>query len=167
MTKEEKAAAKKAKENKFLAESQANAPAAPDARTLALFTAAEAIPGGGKLERRNLPQMVKPDEVPVGAAVVGEIVKIVDSPVSTIKGKLLWMRHASGTEFMFPCTGVIRSALAPGIKDDDGEKLKTALEKEIGKILVAKRQADKVTTKFDKTGKRMFVFDVYTTAKAK
>lgn len=111
-----------------------------------------------KLVRRNLPPMVKPGDVPVDGVVTGEIVKIVDSMVTTVKGKLLWLRHESGTEFLFPCTGVIRNALVPGVKDD-GAELKKALEKEIGKTFVAKRLPDKTSNKFKKN---MFMFDVFT-----
>lgn len=149
--------------SQFAKESAEAAAAAPEAsKALALFTAGDAVPVFKNLKRRNLPQMVKPDEIPVGGAIVGEIMEIVDSPVATIKGKLLWMKHDSGREFLFPCTGVIRSALAPGIKDDDSKGLRTALEKEIGKMLVAKRMPDKESGKFKK---RMFVFDVYTAEK--
>lgn len=151
----------------FAQESAEQATAVPPSQALALFTEGTALDEYRNVTRRNLPQMIKPEEVPVGSAVTGEIVKIVNSPVSTIKGKLLWMRHKNGTEFLFPCTGVIRSALAPGVTNDEDDKLVKALEKEVGKIMVAQRLADKVTTKFDKKGKRMFVFDVYTADKAK
>lgn len=111
------------------------------------------------LKRRNTPQMVKPGDVPIGEAISGEILDICDSPTTTIKGKLLWLRHESGQEFTFPVTGVIRNALAPGVEED---KLMEHLKKEIGNLFVAKRNPDKVTTKFDKKGKNMFMFDVFT-----
>lgn len=119
-------------------------------------------PEGGKMTRRNMPAMIKPGDVPLGGAVSGEIIAVVNSPVTTVKGKLLHIRHSSGQEFTFPCTGVIRNALAPGISGDDGKELQTALEKEIGKIFVAKRLPDKQSNKFKKS---MFMFDVYTSAK--
>lgn len=130
---------------------------------LALFQANNERIEQLKLERRNLPQMIKPSEVPVGGAIMGEIIKIVDSPVTTVKGKLLWLKHESDQEFLFPCTGVIRSALAPGI-ERDSEKLQTVLEKEIGKIFIAKAQGTKPSKQ---GGRDMFMFDVYTTAKPK
>lgn len=133
----------------------------PSPAMLALFAANAERVDKLKLERRNLPQMIKPSEVPVGGAIIGEIVKIVDSPVTTVKGKLLWLRHENGTEFLFPCTGTIRSALAPGI-ERDSEKLQTVLEKEIGKIFVAKAQGTKPSKQ---GGRDMFVFDVFTSAK--
>lgn len=107
--------------------------------------------------RRNLPMLIKPGDVPVGGFVRGEIVKIVNSPVSTIKGLLLWLRNSEGIEFVFPCTGVIRSALAPGIEDK--EELRAALEKEVGNSLIARRQPSKQS---DKYKKEMFMFDVFT-----
>lgn len=113
----------------------------------------------GNAERRNLPQMVKPGEVPLDGIVSGEILKIVDSPVSTVKGKLLWLRHESGSEFLFPCTGTIRAALASGIPAENGKELQAALEKEIGKIFIAKRMPSKTSAKYKK---EMFMFDVYT-----
>lgn len=137
----------------------------PSAAMTALFAPRPGLVDSKKVERRNFPQMVKPADVPIGGVICGEIVKIVNSPVSTIKGKLLWLRNvtedksdpAHGQEFTFPCTGVIRSALAPGVEGD--KELQTALEKEIGKTLIAKRMDDKQSAKYKKN---MFVFDVYT-----
>lgn len=143
----------------FAAESEATAKEnAPSAAMLALFK-----PGGNalpaNLKRRNLPQMVPPGEIPVDAIVSGEIIDVVDSPVSTVKGKLLWLRHESGAEFTFPCTGVIRNALAPGLS---GKELDEALKKEIGKNFYAKRTLDKQSAKYKKA---MFMFDVFTSTK--
>lgn len=111
-----------------------------------------------KAERRNMPQMIKPGDVPMGGIVSGTILKIVDSPVSTVKGKLLWLVHPSGQEFTFPVTGVIRNALCPGIVGESKE-LKAALEAEVGKLFIAKRLPGKISGKFKK---EMFMFDVYT-----
>lgn len=108
------------------------------------------------LSRRNLPPMIKPDSVTMGLAIQGTIVKIVPSPSTEIKGRLLWLNY-KGTDFMFPCTGAIRNALAPGLKDDD-KKLDEMLEKEIGNYFYAKRLPNKPS----KYGKSMFVFDVRT-----
>ena len=115
-----------------------------------------------KVVRRNLPPLVKPNDVPVGSVVSGEIVKVVNSQVSTVKGKLLWLRHESGTEFLFPVTGTIRSALVPGIGTDDGPQLQAELEKEIGNTFIAKRLENKMSDKYKKS---MFMFDVFTSSK--
>lgn len=142
--------------SKFAAES-AQQPAAASTM-LALFQ-----PAGvdeSKFVRRNAPPMVKPGDVPVGQTITGTIVSVLDSPVSTVKGKLLWLRHESGTEYTFPCTGVIRNALCPGVKSEDGKELTAALEKFVGKGFAAKRLPDKQSSKFKKN---MFMFDVFTT----
>lgn len=109
-----------------------------------------------KAERRNMPQMIKPGDVPMDGIVTGKIIKIVDSPVTTVKGKLLWLQHEGGQEFTFPVTGVIRNALCPGVEE---KELRAALEKEIGKTFIAKRLPGKISGKFKK---EMFMFDVYT-----
>lgn len=149
---------------KFAGESAAAATTnAPNTSLLAMFSGvnAPAIPAGKNVVRRNLPQMLKPSEIPMGVTVSGTIKQIVDSPVSTIKGKLLWLSNTSADgkeiEFMLPCTGVIRSALAPGCKDD-GEKLTAVLEKEVGTKLYVTRQPDRPS----KYKKQMFMFDVFT-----
>jgi len=109
-------------------------------------------------KRRNLPRMIKPGDVPVDGVISGEIIGIENSPVSTIKGFLLHLRHESGEQFLFPCTGVIRQALAPGREKEDA-KLKEILEKEIGKSFYAQR---KPSVRSEKYKKDMFVFDVFT-----
>jgi hypothetical protein len=148
----------KKEKTKFAAESEA-ASTGPSPAMLALFQPSDkAVQVMDTLERRNMPAMYKPGDVPIGGVVSGEIMKVVDSPVSTVKGKLLWLRNDSGIEFTFPCTGVIRNALASGVKDD-GDKLTEVLEKEIGKMLYAKRLPDKQSTKYKKP---MFMFDVFT-----
>lgn len=140
---------------KFAAESAAAA--GPSLAMTALFSGKSALPT--HVKRRNMPQLIVPDTIPVGGIVSGTIMDIVDSPVSTVKGKLLHLKHESGVEFTFPCTGVIRNALAPG---KSGPELEAALKKEIGKVLYAQRQPDKTSAKYKKT---MFMFDVYTSDK--
>lgn len=132
----------------------------PSAAMLAMFAA----PKGyeiDKLERRNAPTLVKPKDVPMDGIVSGEIIKTIDSPNSAIKGKCLWLKHPeTGTEFLFPATGVIRQALAPGKTGDD---LQAALDKEVGKMFIAKRLPNGFSAKYDK---EMFEFEVYTVAKS-
>lgn len=103
-----------------------------------------------KAERRNAPKMYKPDDVPVGGVVSGEIIRFIQSPVSTVKGKLIWLKLLDGTEITFPLTGVIRVAL-----NEDPDK-------EIGKILIIKRAPDGASAKYKN---KMFVFDVFTIEK--
>lgn len=135
----------------------------PSLAMQALF-AAPAKLDAKKLVRLNMPQLIKPGDVPIGGMVSGKIIKVIHSPVKTIKGKLLWLQHENGTEFMFPATGVIRAALAPGVQDDDKE-LVSILSQHIGKNFYAKRNEDKPSKYVaDSSGKKktMFVFDVYT-----
>lgn len=128
-----------------------------EAKALVLFTVPEI--DQKKLVRRNLPQMIKPGDVPEGQAISGVIVDVVNSPVTTVKGKLLWIRHSSGAEFLFPVTGTIRAALAPGLKGED-EGLVKQLKTEIGNTIVARRLADKPNKAYNRD---MFMFDVFTT----
>ncbi len=121
-----------------------------------------AAPGNGaidlsKFKRQGMATMVKPEQLPVGSVTQATIVAVLNSPVSTIKGFLLHLKHKSGVEFTFPCTGVVRNALAPGVRDDD-KALKAALEAYTGKELVLVRQPNKPS----KFKKEMFVFDVFT-----
>lgn len=126
-----------------------------------------------KVERLNLPRLLKPDQVPVWTpdnpvTLQGKIHRVCPSPNSTIKGFVLWLITPSGMEITFPCTGVVRSALAPGVKLDDTnattlkestKALADALEKHVGKVLFLKRTANQMNTKYKKD---MFMFDVYT-----
>lgn len=162
MSNEQKPATAKGKTSKFAQEAQQAAAAtqqAASAMVLSLTVPADKLPDEAKIVRRNMPAMIRPADVPVGSMISGVIVAIVDSPVSTIKGKLLHLRHESGTEYTFPCTGVIRNALAPGKKD---KELDAALEKEVGKTLFAKRLPNKTSQQYKKD---MFMFDVFTSAK--
>lgn len=143
-----------AKQTKMAAEAAASATPST-ALALAIFQTGGEV-DMSKMKRRNMPQMVKPADVPIDSVITAEIVDIVDSPVSTVKGKLLWLRAPNGQEFTFPCTGVIRNALAPGKED---KEVKEALDKLKGKTLVLKRTADKQSAKFKKN---MFMFDVFT-----
>lgn len=118
------------------------------------------LPAGfekSKAIRRNLPRILKPATIPIDGAVSGVIKAIVDSPSSTVKGFLLHIQHESGEEFLFPCTGTVRQALAPG-REKDSKELKAQLEKEVGKTIVAIRKESIHSDKYDKD---MFVFDVF------
>lgn len=124
------------------------------------------------LERMNLPRMMKPADVPIWSAenpkvLRAVIVSVVESPASTVKGFLLWLKNRAGHELTFPCTGVIRNALAPGIKVDDSTdetlkesngELKAALDKHVGRTIILKRTANQQSQKYKK---EMFMFDVF------
>ena len=131
----------------------------PSSAMLALFNA----PAGAekKLVRRNLPQLVKPESVPVGGVVSGEILKVTEQQSKSDKKPMfsLWLRHDTGVEFLFPVGGVIRNALLPGVDRNDVAGIRDGLEKEIGNSFVAKRTEDKQSETFKK---KMFMFDVFT-----
>lgn len=129
----------------------------PSAAMLALFNAPGSITLSNS-QRLNMPAMLKPKDFPIDAVLQGEIVKIVDSPVTTVKGKLLWLRLAGGKEITFPCTGVVRSALAPGVEADDKKALQAALDKHVGKVLSLKRGIDGSSTKYNRS---VFMFEVF------
>lgn len=140
----------------------------PSAAMLTLFSQ----PGTVKLEnteRLNMPAMLKPNDFPVDAVLQGEILKIVDSPVTTIKGKLLWLVLSGGREITFPCTGVVRSALAPGVEADDKKALQLALDKHVGKVLTLKRGIDGTSKKYSSDGnpRKTYMFEVFLSNKAK
>ena len=122
------------------------------------------------LKRLNLPRMIKAtdadgENIPVDGIVAGIIVDVVPSPVSTIKGSLLWLHlvdfgedgtpMANGREITFPAVGVVRAALAPGVESDAGkdngqDKARKAMLEHKGKLIVLQRQPDKMNSKYKK-----------------
>lgn len=168
---------KKAGETEFAKESQAltTTSSQPSSAMLALF-ANRPAPVLDTLKRRNLPQMVKAvdangaENIPVGGVVAGIIVDVVKSPVSTVKGSLIWLHlvkfddkgnpEKTGVEITFPATGVIRNAIAPGI--DGEENARKEMLKLKGYLFVAQRQPDKMNSKFRKN---MSMWDVRTSEK--
>lgn len=150
---------------------KSDAPAAvatrgPSQAILALFSTSGSLKVViNKSDRKTLPMMVKPKDCPIDGILQGKIVKSIDSPVTTIKGKLLWLELDGGREVLFPCTGVIRSALAPDVDADSKKDLQVALDKHIGKILTLQRLPNGQTKKGAEEGKTrdMYLFDVYLT----
>ena len=102
---------------------------------------------GGSMKRRGIPQMLDWKTIPIGGIVAGEIIAILNSPNSSIEGKLLHLRMESGNEISAPITGSIRKALSEN------------LEEEVGKKFAAVRLDDKISEKYKKN---MYIFDVYT-----
>lgn len=175
----------KATDSQFAQESRANAPAVapgqlkPSPGMLALFQkTAREIPAMKKMQRLNLPQLVKPQDkenanIPIGGTISGVIVDVVKSPTSTVKGSLLWLHLVSfddsdkpkktGIEITFPATGCIRNALAPGIERELHEDARLAMQKWKGFLLVAQRTDDKMDRNY---GKVMTMWDVRLSPKA-
>jgi hypothetical protein len=122
------------------------------------------------LKRLNLPRMVKAvdadgENIPVDGIIAGIIVDVVPSPVSTIKGSLLWLHlvdfdedgspRANGREITFPAVGVVRAALAPGVESDKGkdngeEKSREKMLEFKGHLILLQRQPDKMNSKYKK-----------------
>lgn len=121
--------------------------------------------------RKNMPQLVTPLQVPVGSSLVAILTGVFPSPRSDIKGYLLGMlvltvdengKETDNMEISFPCTGSIRQALAPGMKDDNAGLLK-ALEAYKGFKIVLFRQPNTINRNFKK---EQFIFDVHLSPKA-
>lgn len=136
-----------------MAKSKETSTAAPSAATNSIFQTALEV-DTSKFTRKNVPQILKPGDIPVGGGFQAEIVSVVDSPVSTVKGKLLWLKTAAGQEFTFPLKGDVRNSLAPG---KEGDELEKALKPLVGKTLVVKRAADKAGSE-----KKIVKLDVFT-----
>lgn len=101
----------------------------------------------------TLPPMIKPDDVPMGQMVSGKIIALAPSLSSRSdmkNSKLIHMRHASGQEFLFPLTGVVKKAIG----GEDG------VLNNVGKTLILKRSQDGETTKYGGK-KKVYMFDVY------
>jgi hypothetical protein len=105
--------------------------------------------------RLNLPEMLLPSQIPMGVIVTGEIIKFIPSPKTSIKGRMIWLKN-KGIEFLIPAPGGIRSALAPGLKDED-EKLDDVLETHVGRTLILK----KTGVRPSKYKNNMFLFEVF------
>ena len=106
-------------------------------------------------KRLNMPRLVKGGDVPIGAAVSGEVIAIVENFTGKKEmegSRVLHMKSASGTEFLFPLTGVVKKALSlkNGKPCDPAEY--------VGDMLYITRQADGVSGKYKKA---MFMFDVF------
>jgi hypothetical protein len=132
-------------------------PATATASTFALCQPAEEVKLPAKLKKLTLPPLVKPEQVAVGSILSGEIVALaasISGREDMRQSKLIHLRHESGTEFLFPLTGVIKKALGgeSGVTDN------------IGKMLFIQRQPDGETMKYAAKGegpKKVFMFDVY------
>jgi hypothetical protein len=108
------------------------------------------------VKKLTLPPMVKPEQIAVGSMVSGTIVALVGSISEKVKeGKLVHLRHDTGTEFLLPLTGTIKRAIG----GFDG------VTANIGKKLFVVRQADGETLKYNAKGdtqpRKVFMFDVY------
>lgn len=165
---------KAVKTTEFAKESQAENPDASKAM-VSLFGNAQQLPESMKgLKRMNLPTMIQPKDMPVGAVLDGEIIDFVSSPVKTVKGKLMWLKVITGegdaktvNEITFPVTGVIQSILAPDVekkKDGtyDSKELFEGLKPNIGKRIVIVRRPDGYNKQYARS---QYSFDVFLSEK--
>lgn len=133
----------------------------PSPQMLALFKKAPDAGALKKLTRRNMPQLIKPDDVPVGQCVEGDIKDVVPSPGKDIKGFCLWLTLDDGNDYLFPATGTIQNALAPGLQiEKDKPAVLKALKDCVGLRIYATRGPDGKSKNYG--GNRMFMFDVFT-----
>lgn len=156
---------KEQKKSEFAKESEALAVTnpGPSAAMVALFQSGNSGNVMDTLVRKNMPQMIKAvdggkENIPVGGVISGVLVDVVKSPVSTIKGSLLWLHlvkfddggnpEKTGVEITFPATGVIRSALAPGQEGEDAARKEMLKLK--GHLFVAQRMPNKMNSKYKK-----------------
>ena len=140
----------KAKKNKNL--EMVPASGLVENKGLVLFrpVASGIMPAGAK--KLTLPPLLKPDSIPVGSMICGEILALAESvsgKESMRESKLIHLRHDSGEEFLFPLTGVIKKAIG----GFDG------VNNNIGKTLFVVRKPDGTAANFG--GNKMFMFDVY------
>jgi len=171
----------KLKTSKFADESRALVPVGPSAAMLEMFKKnVEAASVLDEMERRNMPRLIKAvdrngENIPVGGMVCAVLVDVIPSPVSTVKGSLLWLHLvtfkgkvpvATGQEITFPATGVIRQALAPEANEEDRnirqDHARQDMLKLKGRLLIMTRQPDGIDRNLKKT---MTTWDVFVSPK--
>ena len=111
-----------------------------------------AIPAG--FVKVSRPPLVKPDQIPVNGQIQATILALCDSisqKESMQQSKLIHLKVADGTEFLFPLTGVIKQAVG----GNDG------ISKNVGKQILIIRREDDVKEQENGEVKKMFMFDVY------
>lgn len=106
------------------------------------------------VKRLTLPPVIKPSQVGPGVSIIGRIVDVKKSPVSTYRSMLLIMDHPeSKRQFCFPATAVIHRALAEHFGIDQ-EKFE--VKKAIGLTLLISGLGKSVT----QSGKDVTLFEV-------
>jgi hypothetical protein len=107
-----------------------------------------------KVKRLTLPPVIKPSQVGPGVSIIGKIVDVKKSPVSTYRSMLLIMEHPeTKRQFCFPSTAVIHRSLAEHFGIDQ-EKFE--VKKAIGLTLLISGLGKSVT----QSGKDVTLFEV-------
>lgn len=122
-----------------------------------------ALPKG--MKKVNRAPLLKPDQIPIGQMVSGLILGHALSRSEKAKNAVsLTIRHESGTEFLLPATGTIKTALCDACESKEEDFLTVVLPMVKGKQIMVVRQQDGETSKYCKKGeapRKMFMFDVY------
>lgn len=118
------------------------------------------------VQRVSLPDLLKPEDIPVGSWIGGKIVDVKPPLLASQRGALLVLdteeKAADGApiQVMLPVTGAIRKAMLPKLlRDVDPEELVKALQPFIGKNFAAQRKESIPNP--DPKGRDTFIFDVY------
>ncbi len=115
----------------------------------------------------SMTDLVDAKALPVGAVVSGIILEVRKSFNPKVSEPLLLLEHTNEetkekTQFLFPVTGTVREALAPGMKraDTDAAKaaLKAQLESHIGNLFIARKKDGKLNKEHNKD---MHMFDIW------
>ena len=137
-------------------------PATPNA--LAANSFIEQLPDKAKLKRISSPQLLKVQQIPVGATVSGVIIGLIQNLAKKkeMKNALVIQLHhkKSDRHFMLPMTGTIKAAMLPYIdnSDDENVKFKDGDDSIVGKTVFFTRREDGKAKRYG--GNTMFNFDV-------
>lgn len=129
----------------------------------------EQMPAKDKLIKLNLPSLLKPASIPIGATISGQVVKLIQNFTGDKKMKkscVLEIHHPrTDRNFLFPLTGTVRKAFLPYLEvkgEDDDENQTTVLRPGkdglVGKTIFLTRREDGQAKKYG--GNKMFNFDV-------
>ncbi len=129
----------------------------------------EQMPAKDKLVKLNLPSLLKPSTIPVGATISGQVVRLIQNFTGDKKMKkscVLELYHPrTDRSFLFPLTGTVRKAFlqyleVEGEDDDENQvtKLKSGKDGLVGKTVFITRREDGQAKKYG--GNKMFNFDV-------
>jgi hypothetical protein len=134
-----------------------------NARSLAVLSSLgnSVMPDSKKLKKLSRPALVKPNTIPIGGIVSGEILEVantISSRKDMADAKLLLLRNSNDpknpVDFLLPITGVIKSAVG-GFE---------GAAKLIGQKLYVKRLPDGETAKYggeNDAPKKVYMFDVF------
>lgn len=128
----------------------------------------EQMPPKEKLTLLNLPALLKPATVPIGATVSGTVVKLIQNftgDKDMRKSCVLQIHHQkTDRDFLFALTGTVRKACQQFLivknegKEDETTALREGKDGLIGKTIFLTRREDGKAKRYG--GNKMFNFDV-------